>query len=214
MLFLLNLMLTSWSAYSQHLIGRYTSPLEHGNRTIKFEGDRFTDETKDGSYRIYGYGTYKANDSLLQLTYEKIKNSASLNYIFDEQIENNDVTRVSLQLNYEDGTAAQALIAIFDCDHKRLITYSTDKMGQSSFIIDHQYDSMILSITGIPYELVKIPIKRLKNRYTKIKAVLKEKRLTFLRPGKISYNMEKTERGDLILKSNEYNDGQLWRKVN
>ena len=188
--------------------------MEHGNRTIKFEGGRFTDETKDGSFRIIGHGTYKINESLLLLTYQKIKNSASLNYIFVEQVKNNDVTRVSLQLNYEDGTPAQALITIFDCDHKRLITYSNDKMGQSSFVIDHQYDSMILSINGIPYELVKIPIVRLKNRYTKIKAFLKEKRLTFLRPGKVSYNMKKTERGDLILKSKEYNDGQHWRKFN
>jgi len=211
---LLSSLLTSRAAFTQHLIGKYIYPLEHGNRTITFENDQFTDETKGGTFRSFGHGNFKIKDSLLLLTYKEIKNKPSSNYTFDEQVKKNEDTHVSLQLKYEDGTPAQALIAIFDGDHQRLITYSIDTMGQSSFIIDHKYDSMMLSITGIPYELVKIPIKRLKNRYTKITAILKEKRLTYMRPGTVSLIMEKSERGELILKSKENNDSQLWRKVN
>jgi len=213
-LFLLSFLLISRAAYTQHLTGKYAYPLEHGNRTITFENDHFTDETIDGTPRTFGHGIFKIKDSLLLLTYKEIKNKVSSNYTFNEQVKKNEDTQVSLQLKYEDGSPAQALIAIFDGDHRRLVTYSVDTMGQSSFIIDHKYDSMTLSITGIPYDLVKIPVKRLKNRYTKITAVLKERRLTYMQPGTVSLIMEKSERGDLILNSKENNDTQLWRKVN
>jgi len=210
---LLSSLLTS-RAYTQHLVGKYIYPLEHGNRTITFENDQFTDETRDGTFTTFGHGIFKIKDSLLLLTYKEIKNKASSNYTFVEQVKKNEDTQVLLELKYEDGTPAQALIAIFDGDHQRLITYSIDTMGQSSFIIDHKYDSMVLSITGIPYELVKIPVKRLKNRYTKITAILKERRLTYMRPGTVSLIMKKNGSGELILKSKENNDTQLWRKVN
>ena len=127
-LFLLGCLLVSRAAYTQHLIGKYIYPMEHGNRTITFENDQFTDETRDGTFTTLGHGIFKIKDGLLLLTYKKIKNNALSTYSFDEQIIQNEDTQVSLQLKHEDGTPAQALIAIFDGDHQRLINYPIDTM--------------------------------------------------------------------------------------
>lgn len=188
--------------------------MEHGNRIISFKNAHFKDKTTDGSFTRIGGGTFKLKDSLLLLTYKKAGKNDSSAYTLNSTLNKDNITQVFLQLNYEDGTPAEAPIAIFDDDHKMLATYPIDKSGKSSFTIDGKYDSLTLAIVGIPYWVIKIPVKRLKSKSTYIKAILKEVRLTYMQPAKVIYIVEKNENGVLILKSGENNNyKQIWKKI-
>lgn len=207
------IMMITKIGYPQNLNGKYYYGMEHGNRIISFENGHFNDERKEGSFRVIGKGSYKLKDSLLLMNYTRIKSSDSSTYKLAGKLNKNKVTQVSLDLNYEDGTPAEALIAIFDSDHNMLVTYPIDKFGKSSFTIDHEYDYLILSIVGMPYYPVHIPVKKLKNKSTSIKAILKEKRFAYMQPAKVIYVMKKNENGTLILKSEENANKQLWKKI-
>lgn len=200
--------------YTQNLNGKYIYGMEHGNRVIDFKKGHFKDITIDGSFTKVGRGTFKLKDSLLLINYKRIKNIDSSIYTLKSSPGKDTVTRVALQLNYEDGTPAEALIAVFDNDNNRVATYPIDTLGKSSFTIDHRYDSLVLSIVGIPYYVTKIPVKLLKNRSTFIKAILKERRFAYMQPAKVIYIIEKNENGKLILKSGENNHHKMiWKKI-
>lgn len=199
--------------YSQNLSGKYFYGTEHGNRIISFENGHFKDERKDGSFTVIGKGNYKLKDSLLLMDYSRIKNSDSSTYKLAGRLNKDKVTQVLLELSYEDGTPAEALLAVFDSDHNMLATYPIDKLGKSSFSIDHKYDSLILSIVGMPYYPVHIPVKKLKNKSTSIKAILKEKRFAYMQLVKMVYVVKKNENETLILKSEENGNEQLWKKI-